>query len=42
MLIEDRTASDATPLRNGFPDAVNLAGDAGWDAARSAFNLLVA
>jgi FAD/FMN-containing dehydrogenase len=41
MLIEDRIASDATPLRNRFPEAVSLAGDAGWDAARSAFNLLV-
>ena len=41
MLIHDRTASGATALRDRFPEAVTIPGDADWDSARMAFNVLI-
>ena len=40
MLTEDLTTPAASALRTNFPEAVSVAGDADWDAARAAFNLL--
>ena len=39
MLTHDQAAKPATALRDHFEDAVTIAGDADWDAARQAFNL---
>ena len=41
MLTQDQAAKPATALRDRFEDAVTIAGDADWDAARQSFNLLV-
>ena len=41
MSANDSFASAVDSLRTRFPDAIVTAGDAGWDAARMAFNLLI-
>ncbi|MQA75074.1 MAG: FAD-binding protein [Solirubrobacterales bacterium] len=41
MLTNDQTRGTASPLTERFGDAVTAPGDAGWDPARGAFNLLV-